>query len=92
MEEATGTSSIDTTEEGYIAVGYIGEYGTEQNLLLVKMDLLGNVVWNHTIGGEYGDAGVWIQRSGDKHYYITGYRDEDGTEINDMWLLKIKID
>jgi hypothetical protein len=88
---AAGTSSVDTIEDGYIAVGYSGEYGPEQNLLIAKIDSLGNVVWNRSIGGDYLDAGIWIEKGGGKHYFVTGYKDEDGNGVNDLWLLKIKI-
>lgn len=92
MNKSAGTSSIDTTKEGYIAVGYIGDYGTEQNLLLVKLDLSGNLIWNCSIGGDgHGDAGVWIQRCTDEQYFIAGYSDINETGKNDVWVLKVDI-
>ena len=88
---AAGTSSVDTNEDGYIAVGYSGEYGLEQNLLVAKIDSSGNVIWNRSIGGDYLDAGIWIERCSNKHYFVTGYQDKNGDGITDMWLLKLEI-
>ena len=92
MSKSAGTSSIDTTNEGYIAAGYVGEYGAEQDLLLVKIDLSGNIVWNCSIGGEeYRDAGVWIHRYNNEQYFIAGYSDINETGKNDVWILKMEI-
>jgi len=83
-----GLSSITNTDDGYISTGYIGPYGNEQDQLLVKMDLNGNEVWKKYIGGEYCDGGIWIQNSSNNHFYIVGYKDIDGSEAYDLWLIR----
>lgn len=87
-----GLSSIAKTDDGYLITGYKGPYGNEQDQLLVKIDLYGNEIWRKAIGGKYCDGGVWIQKSTDGYYFITGYKDKDGSGIHDIWLLRNRID
>ena len=88
----TGTSSIDTIDNGYFAVGYIGEYGDSQDLLMLKLDLSGKITETHTVQREYCNAAIWAQKTSNNKFFITGYNDVRGTGFNDLWVLKIKLE
>ena len=88
---SAGISSIETDENGYIAIGYRGQYGNEQDLFILKIDENGKILWKNSIGGDYCDAGVWIDKISENSYFITGYQDTLGKGVNDLWLLKVKI-
>jgi len=42
-----------------------------------------------TYGGNYSDAGVWIERGAGDNYFVTGYQDVEGNGFIDLWLLKL---
>lgn len=90
-DKAVGTSSIDKIDDGYIVGGFIGEDGDEQDLFIGKIDFSGNVIWTNSIGGKYGDTGIWIERGKDTNYFVTGYKDVEGVGINDLWVLKFDV-
>jgi hypothetical protein len=92
-EKETGISSIVQTDDGYVAVGYMGEYGTgEGDILVEKIDSSVNRVWMKSYGGDYGDAGIWIDRGSDNNYFVVGYSDEEGLGLNDIRIMKLQID
>ena len=91
-ETQTGASSCEETKDGYIIVGYIGVYGKNQDLLVIKLDMSGRTVWTHAVGGDFTEAGVWVKKILDKRFFITGYKDERGSGTTDLWLLKIEAD
>ncbi len=60
------------------------------DLLLVKVDLDGNVLWHKTYGGSGKDVGWDIKAANEKgFYYIAGYTNSFGAGGTDAWLLKI---
>lgn len=57
-EGMVGSSTIvQTNDNGYIVRCGIGEFGQDRDVLLLKFDSTGNLVWNNTFGGENSD---WI--------------------------------
>jgi hypothetical protein len=91
-ENETGISSIVKTEDGYLITGYIGEYGTgEGDILLEEIDKSINRKWMKVYGGDYGDAGIWTARGVENNYFITGYKDVEGTGFTDLWVMKLQL-
>ncbi len=89
---ATGTSSVEVSKDGYIVVGYRGIFNIGlDDLFIAKLDKSGKTVWNHTIGGNYEDAGVWIQKYKGDQYYIVGYSDRNGLGKTGLWILKVEL-
>lgn len=88
----TGVSSGDEVSDGYIIIGYIGPYGEGQDLLATKISFSGEIVWSNAVGGDHADAGVWVQKIAGNQFFVTGYRDKDGSGYTDLWLLEIEID
>jgi hypothetical protein len=92
-EKDTGISSIEKTSDGYIITGFIGNYGMdEDDLLIEKIDFYGNKIWMKTYGESYSDAGVWITQGYKNYYYVIGYKDKIEVIKSDLWLLKFNAD
>lgn len=99
--------SIDLTMDGgYIIAGSSGSNifadKTEPNIGLldywiVKLDILGNIEWQNTIGGDNTDIPTCIKQTADGGYIVGGYSDSgisgDKLEPNigsyDFWILKL---
>ena len=77
-----GRSVEQTTDGGYIIVGYRGwDY-----LWLLKTDSQGNEEWSQTFG--YGSVGYSVQQTNDGGYIITGDTYLVGVGDFDLWLIK----
>ena len=90
MDKICGLSSIVEIEDGFLCTGYVG-LGDDQDCLIVKISKSGDIVWKKTIGGDYMDAGINIQKQ-DSNYFIAGYKDALGTGFSDFWLFKFIIE
>jgi hypothetical protein len=98
-----------TTDGGYIISGYSASSangdvsGTNHggdDYWIVKLDALGNIVWNKLLGGSSGDYARYIQQTSDGGYIISGYSyssangDVSGTNhgnlgTSDYWIVKL---
>lgn len=85
----TGISSIVQLDDGFIIVGYIGPYGSD-NCYIEKIDNQGDRIWVKIIGDEFSDAGVWIDTNNHDYFFVTGYKDSNGLKNFDLWVLKLK--
>jgi hypothetical protein len=93
-ERETGISSIAKTDGGYIVTGYIGQYGAgDGNITVEKIENKnGERVWLKEYGGDYSDAGVWIDRGSGDNYFVTGYQDLQGDGLKDLWIAKLELE
>lgn len=80
-----------TSDGGYIFVGYTSSPGADMEAWLVKIDVNGNEQWNKTFGGIYGDAAQSIQKTSDGGYILAGYTYSYGAGRNDAWLIKTDV-
>ena len=81
--DAQGSSVQQTTDEGYIIVGYyFSLYAGYDNVCLIKTNISGDILWTKTFGGDNFDYGYSIQQTTDRGYIITGMKD------GDVWLIK----
>jgi outer membrane protein assembly factor BamB len=61
----SSSSVKPTIDGGYIVVGYGSSGGSFSDLLLVKIDSIGNDQWRTTYGSEFGDYGHGVQQTAD---------------------------
>lgn len=85
----TGISSIVELDDGFIIVGYIGPCGSD-NCYIEKIDSQGDRIWVQIIGDVFSDAGVWIDLNNNDYFFVTGYKDSNGLNNFDVWVLKLK--
>lgn len=78
-----------TTDGGFILAGNTDSYGTGSNdVLLIKTDALGNLLWSKTFGGTADDQPRFIHQTSDKGYVITGLTTSFGAGSLDAYLIK----
>jgi|GEM_PF-968856 len=75
--------------EGYIIIGTTTSFGAgSYDLLLVKTDLMGNLLWFRTFGGNGQDYGSGIDITNDGGFIITGKKTIPTTLNIDLWLIR----
>jgi len=80
-------AGIQTSKGDIILVGTTDASGT-RDVLLVKTDIQGNLLWHRTYGGKGEDKGVSIVETSDGNFVILGSTNSFGTGGNDIWLIK----
>jgi hypothetical protein len=67
------TSVIQATDGSYIIAGVIQSVGYNNDFLLLKIDVNGNIVWNQTYDYDFRDIANCVQQTTDGGYIIVGY-------------------
>lgn len=84
-------------EDGYIMVGRTKREGYT-DLLLLRLDLEGNVIWQKQYGGSWGDGASRILPTNDSNFFIVGASASSDGDISndtypdgglDYWILKV---
>ncbi|MBK7853813.1 MAG: T9SS C-terminal target domain-containing protein [Bacteroidetes bacterium] len=100
------TSIQQTTDDGYVLGGFsrsdISGDKTENSLgyddyWVIKLDSIGNIVWQNTIGGDDGDILSYVQETTDAGYIcggfsysnISGDKSENRLGDGDYWIIKL---
>ena len=79
-----------TSDGGYIFVSRLYNDTTSNNILVLKLDVNGNISWQKTYGGNYWDTGRSIQQTTDGGYIILGdYGCSSSGTDSDIWVLKL---
>ena len=104
--EEIATSARQTTDGGYIVVGYsrsidgdvTGNHG-DSDYWAVKLDNVGNIQWQKSLGGSKADFASSVLQTSDGGYIIAGYsssNDGDVTGLHgnsgdypDYWIVKL---
>lgn len=66
-----GNCIIQSNDNNYIITGY-AEEGGENNLVLIKIDKQGSVIWYNTYNYNYSDIGNYVYETVDNGFIITG--------------------
>ena len=100
---AEGLSNIArTNDSNYLLTGNSGTYtyGGYRNYWIVKIDILGNIIWQQYFGGTGTDAGICSVSTIDNGYLIGGYsnsnisgiKSENCFGLQDFWIVKLASD
>lgn len=78
-----------TSDGGYVVAGRSFSFGAGLgDVYLVKIDTLGDILWDTTYGGDSSDIGYSVQQTPDQGYIITGYTLSFGGGSFDLYLVK----
>src|SRR5208283_1889698 len=81
---------IQTSDDGFLLAGSTTTYGIGgRQILLVKTDSNGNVIWSQTYGGAGDNIANSVIQTGDGGYAIVGSTDSAGAGGNDFYLIKV---
>ncbi len=85
-----GWSIIQTSDSGYVIVGYTQSFGAgSYDLFIVKLTSTGSLDWVKAIGGTDLDYGRSIIQTSDDGYAVVGWTHSFGAGWNDLFLVKL---
>ena len=93
-KEDKSSSVQQTSDGGYILLGYTESYGAgDADLWLIKYcpEVLSCQAWNRTFGGSKDDRGYSVQHTMDGGYVLLGYTKSYGAGGEDIWLIKTDV-
>ncbi len=61
-----------TSDGGYIIVGFTNSFGNGYQIYLIKLNSLGDTLWTRTYGGPDTEIGYSVDETQDRGYIITG--------------------
>ncbi|MCK5052330.1 MAG: T9SS type A sorting domain-containing protein [Candidatus Cloacimonetes bacterium] len=84
-----GYCAKETSDNGFISVGYSNDYGAGQNdIIVVKTDSEGELEWSKAYGGTGSDYGMAVVENELGEFVITGFSNSFSNS-NDVILFKI---
>jgi len=85
------TSSIqETIDGGYIVSGWTYSKGAgSSDAWVFKLDSSGNLLWDKTYGGTFGEAASSIEQTSDEGYIVAGWTTSKGAGSSDAWVFKL---
>jgi hypothetical protein len=78
----------ETDDGGFILAGNTASRGEGSDLLLLRTDGNGSIVWSRTWGGSGEDAGYFAKQTSDGGFIVTGSTGSFGMGAELLWLLK----
>ncbi len=83
-----GYSVRQTTDGGYIIVGYTESFGEAGDVYLIRIDSNGDLIWSKVFGGLQTDYGWSVRQTIDGGFIIAGYTRSFGSGNEDVYLIK----
>jgi hypothetical protein len=84
-----GYSVIQTLDNQYAITGSTSSFGQgNTDVYLVKMDSMGVILWQKSLGGFVNDVGKSIVQLSDSSYVITGYSNSFGNGGYDVYTVR----
>ncbi|HHT9132470.1 MAG TPA: hypothetical protein ACFYED_08275, partial [Candidatus Tripitaka californicus] len=88
--EDFGHSIQQTRDGGYILTGHTYSFGAgDRDVLVLRLDSSGNIVWQKVFGGADSDYGQSIQQTSGGGYILTGYTRSFGSGVLDFLVLRL---
>jgi len=88
-EDEFASSVQQTSDGGYIVAGFTNSFGTgESDILLIKTDANGNIIWAKTYGGMSDDEAYSIQQTSDGGFIAAGSTWSFDAVVYDAFLIK----
>ncbi len=82
--------SAQRSGDEYILAGFTHSFGYGKgDVWVIKIDSIGNVIWDKTFGGAQNDEARSISTTFDGGYIVTGYTKSIDIGNRDIWLLKL---
>lgn len=81
-------SLFATGDGGYVIAGYTGTPMVDCDLLLIKTDDVGNMVWIHTYGGTANEQMGTVIPTANGGYVVAGATESFGAGGSDFWLIE----
>jgi len=79
-----------TTDGGYIVAGGTDSFGGPyEDIWVLKLNSIGDIIWQKTFGGDYTDYANSIQQTSDGGYIVAGWTNSFGAGELDYWVLKL---
>lgn len=79
-----------TRDHGYIATGYALRKSTNnQDLVVLKLDRRGKLLWKSSLGGDKTDQAYSIQETADDGFVVAGTTASFGAGDYDMWVVRL---
>ena len=89
----SGYSIIETANHQYVICGHSGLYGeTDHDVLLLRIDNRGNLLWSKLMGGDDYDYGTDVLELIDGSLILAGYSYSYGSGKDDLFLAKFSAD
>ena len=89
MKDDVAACIQKTTDNGYIIAGSTYSKGAgDSDMYLIKIDSIGNFIWDKTLGGIGYDEASEIQQTSDGGYIIVGSTESYGIGFFDVYLVK----
>ena len=80
--------SLTLTSDGGIAIGGTIQETSNQDIIILKTDTAGNLIWSKTYGGEGYEYGAMLVETSDAGLAITGITNTSGTGYDDIYLVR----
>ncbi len=89
INEDEGYSVQQTSDEGYIVVGYSTSFSQNGKIYVVKTDVNGDTLWTQVYGGTGLEVGNFIHQTSEGGYIIAGSSNSFDGGVDNVYLLKI---
>lgn len=87
-----GTRIRQTSDGGYILLGYSNISDIDDQIYLAKLDSVGNIEWEKMFGEEIIDKGMWVMESHDGSFVFCGQHIISGANGFELHSFLTKVD